>query len=71
MVCDEIFKLIIESHGEHCKTLEPERQSDEEKYFVDVNQRKLIIKYELQNYWKDAKYEYNKKPKSNERNMKG
>ena len=41
---DDIFKLIIKNHEEHCKILKPEEQSNEEKHFEDVDQRVFIFK---------------------------
>ena len=58
---DDIFKLIIENHDEHCKILKPEEQSNEEDYFEDVNQRVFIFKYKVRNWLKDAEDEHNKK----------
>ena len=52
---DDIFKLIIENHEEHCKILKPEEQSNEEGHFEDVNQgcSSSGIKFEIS--WKMLK----------------
>ena len=44
---DDIFKLIIENHEEHCKILKPEEQANEEDHFEDVDQRVFIFKHKV------------------------
>ena len=68
---DDIFKLIIENHEEHCKILEPEEQSNEEEHFEYVNQMVFIFKDKVQNWLKYAEDEYDKKSKSSGRSSKG
>ena len=64
---DDIFKLIIKNHEEHCKILKPEEQSNEEKHFEDVDQRVFIFKHKVRNCLKDAEDEYDKKSMSSGR----
>ena len=52
---DDIFKLIIENHEEHCKILKTEEQSNDEDYFEDVDQRVFIFKHKVPNWLKDTK----------------
>ena len=68
---DDIFKLIIENHEEHCKILKTEEQSNDEDYFEDVDQRVFIFKHKVPNWLKDTKDEYDKKSKSSGRSSKG
>ena len=68
---DDIFKLIIENHKEHCKILKPEEQSNEEDRFEDVNQRVFIFKHKVRNWLKDDEDEYDQKSKSSGRISKG
>ena len=58
---DDIFKLIIENHEEHCKILKPEEQANEEDHFEDVDQRVFIFKHKVRNWLKDAEDECDKK----------
>ena len=67
---DDIFKLIIENHEEHCKILKPEEQANEEDHFEDVDQRVFIFKHKVRNWLKDAEDEYDKRSKSSGRSSK-
>ena len=67
---DDIFKMIIENHEEHCKIFKLEEQSNED-HSENVNQRVFIFKHKVRNWLKDAKDEYDKKSKSSGRSLKG
>ena len=51
---DDILKLIKKNHGEHCKILNPEEQSNEEDHFEDVDKRVFIFKHKVRKWLKDA-----------------
>ena len=68
---NNIFKLIIDNHEEHCKILKLEEQSNEGDRFEDVDQRVFIFKHKVRNWLKDAEDEYDKKSKLSGKNSKG
>ena len=67
---DDVFKLIIVNHEEHCNIVKPEEQANEEDRFEDVDQRVFIFKQKVRNWLNNAEDEYDKKSKSSRRSSK-